>query len=87
VPFDHDPGCTGTLFEHLTRSFDHVLQRLGPHGLPLIGRADWNDCLNLNCFSKTPDESFQTTSNDGGRIADLSAGSVTFHITFERLQY
>ena len=35
----------------------------GPHGLPLIGRADWNDCLNLNCFSLTPGESFQTCSN------------------------
>ena len=52
-----------TLFEHLKRSFDHVLNNLGPHGLPLIGRADWNDCLNLNCFSETPDESFQTTGN------------------------
>ncbi|MCR5564968.1 MAG: hypothetical protein K6F59_04185 [Gammaproteobacteria bacterium] len=39
------------------------LQNKGPHGLPLIGRADWNDCLNLNCFSKTPGESFQTVSN------------------------
>jgi cellobiose phosphorylase len=61
VPFDHDVDRSGTLFEHLTRSFDHVIERLGPHGLPLIGRADWNDCLNLNCFSTTPDESFQTT--------------------------
>jgi cellobiose phosphorylase len=29
----------------------------------LIGRADWNDCLNLNCFSNDPNESFQTTEN------------------------
>jgi cellobiose phosphorylase len=43
--------------------FDHVINNLGPHGLPLIGRADWNDCLNLNCFSNDPNESFQTTEN------------------------
>lgn len=30
-----------------------------------IGRADWNDCLNLNCFSWDPNESFQTTENKG----------------------
>ena len=52
-----------TLFEHLKVSFDHVLNNLGPHKLPLIGRADWNDCLNLNCFSHDPNESFQTTEN------------------------
>ena len=45
----------------------------GPHGLPLIGRADWNDCLNLNCFSDNPDESFQTTENksDGSQAESL----------------
>ncbi len=42
----------------------------GPHGLPLIGRADWNDCLNLNCFSETPGESFQTTANQEGGVAE-----------------
>jgi cellobiose phosphorylase len=70
VPFDNDPATAVPLFEHLTRSFDHVLNNLGPHGLPLIGRADWNDCLNLNCFSETPDESFQTTGNRQGRTAE-----------------
>jgi cellobiose phosphorylase len=70
VPFDNDPKKTGTLFEHLRRSFQHVLDNVGPHGLPLIGRADWNDCLNLNCFSETPDESFQTTENRAGRTAE-----------------
>jgi cellobiose phosphorylase len=58
------------LLEHCARSFRHVLDNLGPHGLPLIGRADWNDCLNLNCFSTTPDESFQTTANREGRTAE-----------------
>jgi len=70
VPFDNDASNKATLFEHLKRSFDHVLANLGPHGLPLIGRADWNDCLNLNCFSETPDESFQTTGNRKGRTAE-----------------
>lgn len=63
VPFDNDPSVARKLFDHLTASFDHVLSNLGPHGLPLSGRADWNDCLNLNCFSNDPDESFQTTEN------------------------
>ena len=63
VPFDNDMSVAKTLFDHLTVSFDHVLNNLGPHGLPLIGRADWNDCLNLNCFSNDPNESFQTTEN------------------------
>ena len=70
VPFDNDPKTATSLFEHLKRSFHHVLNNLGPHGLPLIGRADWNDCLNLNCFSETPDESFQTTGNRTGRTAE-----------------
>ncbi|MBI4916809.1 MAG: glycosyl transferase [Acidobacteria bacterium] len=70
VPFDNDPAAAASLFEHLRRSFAHVLANLGPHGLPLIGRADWNDCLNLNCFSAEPDESFQTTGNRAGRIAE-----------------
>ena len=63
VPFDNKPGTEVSLLEHLKISFRHVTDNLGPHGLPLIGRADWNDCLNLNCFSDNPDESFQTTEN------------------------
>lgn len=63
VPFDNDMSVARSLFDHLTVSFDHVINHLGPHGLPLIGRADWNDCLNLNCFSNDPNESFQTTEN------------------------
>ena len=73
VPFDNQPGSEKTLLEHLQVSFDHVTNNLGPHGLPLIGRADWNDCLNLNCFSDNPDESFQTTENktEGSRAESL----------------
>jgi cellobiose phosphorylase len=70
VPFDNDASAAASLFEHLKRSFHHVLANRGPHGLPLIGRADWNDCLNLNCFSETPDEPFQTTGNRTGRTAE-----------------
>jgi cellobiose phosphorylase len=70
VPFDNDPNNVASLLEHLKRSFDHVEHNLGPHGLPLIGRADWNDCLNLNCFSEDPNESFQTTGNRTGRTAE-----------------
>jgi cellobiose phosphorylase len=62
VPFDNDKHLAAPLMDHLRRSFSYTLNNLGPHGLPLIGHADWNDCLNLNCFSDEPDESFQTTS-------------------------
>ncbi len=70
VPYDNQPGSETTLFEHLQHSIQYTLDRLGPHGLPLIGRADWNDCLNLNCFSETPGESFQTTTNQEGKVAE-----------------
>ncbi|MCB0731219.1 MAG: glycosyl transferase [Ignavibacteriae bacterium] len=70
VPFDNDVTKSASLFEHLKRSFYHVVNNLGPHKLPLIGRADWNDCLNLNCFSKNPDESFQTTENKKDGVAE-----------------
>ena len=63
VPYDNQAGTEPPLYEHLQRAIGYTLERLGPHGLPLIGRADWNDCLNLNCFSETPGESFQTTEN------------------------
>lgn len=80
VPFDNDPSKAASLFEHLKRSFYHVVNNLGPHGLPLIGRADWNDCLNLNCFSTTPDESYQTTTSKDGRVAEsvLIAGMFVY---------
>ena len=64
------PAPRQPLYEHLQRSFHYTLDRLGPHGLPLIGRADWNDCLNLNCFSDTPGQSFQTTTNKDGKVAE-----------------
>ena len=70
VPFDNDESQAQPLMEHLRRSFHYTLDHLGPHGLPLIGRADWNDCLNLNCFSKTPGESFQTTANFESGVAE-----------------
>ncbi|MBN2103456.1 glycosyl transferase [bacterium] len=70
VPFDNNEAHKDTLFEHLRRSFMHVVNNLGPLGLPLIGRADWNDCLNLNCFSTIPGESFQTTENKEGGVAE-----------------
>ncbi len=70
VPYDSRPGSERPLLEHLHRSVQYTLDRLGPHGLPLIGRADWNDCLNLNCFSDEPGESFQTTENREGGVAE-----------------
>jgi cellobiose phosphorylase len=70
VPYNNIPGSETPLGEHLQRSLRYTLERLGPHGLPLIGHADWNDCLNLNTFSSTPGESFQTAVSRDGRTAE-----------------
>jgi cellobiose phosphorylase len=70
VPYNNQPGSETPLYEHLKRSLDYTLDRLGPHQLPLIGRADWNDCLNLNTFSEEPGESFQTTTSKDGKVAE-----------------
>ncbi|WP_119069554.1 GH36-type glycosyl hydrolase domain-containing protein [Aggregatilinea lenta] len=70
VPYENRPGTEQPFYEHLQRCVQYTLDRLGPHGLPLIGRADWNDCLNLNTFSDTPGESFQTTTNKDGAVAE-----------------
>ena len=72
TPFNNQPGTEVPLLEHLRRSIAFTVKHRGPHGLPLIGRADWNDCLNLNCFSLTPGESFQTCSNfDNGKAESV----------------
>jgi cellobiose phosphorylase len=70
VPFENKEGTEAPLYEHLKRSMQYTLDRLGSHDLPLIGRADWNDCLNLNTFSDEPGESFQTTTNKDGKVAE-----------------
>ena len=70
VTFDCAPDNAAPLMEHLRRSFRFTCTHLGPHKLPLIGRADWNDCLNLNCFSAHPGESFQITGPSEGPVAE-----------------
>lgn len=82
IPFDNNPENSATMFEHLKRSFYHVVHNLGPHGLPLIGRADWNDCLNLNSFNDDPDQSFQTGKiKMDGTVAEslMIAGAFVFY--------
>ncbi len=63
VPYENRDELADTMLDHMKRAFNHVINKVGPHGLPLIGRADWNDCLNLSCFSDKPGESFQTYNN------------------------
>lgn len=70
TPYDSDASKATTFMEHLRRSFHYTMEHLGPHNLPLIGRADWNDCLNLNCFSTEPGESFQTFGPSEGPNAE-----------------
>lgn len=63
-------GSRDSLLHHLETSIAYTLNNRGPHGLPLIGHADWNDCLNLNCFSTEPNESFQVTGDIAGSKAE-----------------
>ena len=63
VPYDNDESKAKTMMDHLEKSFFHVVENVGPHGLPLAMRADWNDCINLSCFSDEPGESFQTSTS------------------------
>lgn len=63
VPYENKEELADTMLDHCKRAFNHVCTKVGPHGLPLSGRADWNDCLNLSCFSDKPGESFQTYNN------------------------
>ena len=87
VPYDNQPGSETPLLEHLQRSIQYALDRMGPHGLPLIGRADWNDCLNLNCFSDTPGESFQTTTSRDGKVAESVFIAGLFVISTREMAY
>ena len=70
VDFNNDPSLAAPMLEHLRRAFRYIAEHKGPHSLPLIGRADWNDCLNLNCFSENPGESFQITGPSEGPVAE-----------------
>lgn len=78
VVYESQPGTEQPLYEHLTHAMLYILDRIGPHGLPLIGHADWNDCLNLNCFSSTPNESFQAAADktDGKTAESVLIGGL-----------
>ncbi len=85
VPFDHESGSETPLYEHLRGALRYTLERLGPHGLPLIGRADWNDCLNLNAFSEEPGGSFQTAPQREGGVAESVFIAGLFALAAEEL--
>ena len=85
VPYENASGSETPLYEHLRRAIAYTLDRLGPHGLPLIGRADWNDCLNLNAFSEEPGESFQTGPNREGGVAESVFIAGQFVLAVEEL--
>jgi cellobiose phosphorylase len=85
VPYDNEAGSETPLYEHLGRALAYTTTRLGPHGLPLIGRADWNDCLNLNAFSEEPGESFQTVPNREGGVAESVFIAGQFALAAEEL--
>ncbi len=70
IGYADKPGSTETLLHHLETSINYTMNNRGPHDLPLIGHADWNDCLNLNCFSTEPNESFQTAGDVEGSQAE-----------------
>jgi cellobiose phosphorylase len=85
VPYDNEAGSETPLYEHLRRALGYTLDRLGPHGLPLIGRADWNDCLNLNAFLEEPGESFQTAPQREGGVAESVFIAGQFALAAEEL--
>jgi cellobiose phosphorylase len=87
VVYDNQPGSETPLYEHLQRALRYTEVRRGPHGLPLIGRADWNDCLNLNCFSSEPGQSFQTTTNKDGVVAESIFIAAMYVLAAEELAY
>ena len=71
IGFADVENSADTLFDHLVISIQYTMDNLGPNKLPLIGHADWNDCLNLNCFSTEPGESFQLAGHiENDRIAE-----------------
>ena len=70
VGYADKPGSKETILHHLETSIAYTMKQRGPHKLPLIGHADWNDCLNLNCFSTEPNESFQCAGDVKGSIAE-----------------
>ncbi len=84
IPYENERGTEQPLLNHLKCSLQYIHERLGPHGLPLIGRADWNDCLNLNCFSEIPGQSFQTIKNKEGKIAESIFIASLFILTLKQ---
>ena len=85
VPYENQPGTESQLLDHLERCIQYTMDNIGPHGLPLIGRADWNDCLNLNTFSDQPGESFQTTTNRDGKVAESIVVAALFTMAAKEL--
>ena len=86
ITYESQPGTEQPLSEHLDRAMQHILDRLGPHGLPLIGRADWNDCLNLNIFSDEPGESFQVAPlKKDGTVAESVFIAVLFVLAAQEM--
>ena len=87
VVYENQPGTEEKLLDHLKRSLLYTQKRLGPHELPLIGRADWNDCLNLNCFSEEPGQSFQTITNKDGKVAEsIFIAALFVHVAKELVE-
>ncbi len=81
VGFNSNETVTASLFEHLKLAFYHVVNNRGPHGLPLIGKADWNDCINLNSMSQEPGEMFQSMRGTDGKTAEslMIAGQFIYY--------
>jgi cellobiose phosphorylase len=82
-----DSEKSTTLMDHLHLSMKHVMDLRGSHGLPLIQHADWNDCLNLNCFSNSPGESFQTSGDiEGGKAESVMVAQLFVYAAGEMCQ-
>lgn len=72
-PFDNDPNDKASLWEHLITSFNYIVEHRGPHNLPLIGRADWNDCLNLLITDIKPGDTFQSDAKHAALDSEVGS--------------
>ncbi len=62
------PIESGAVYDHMKRAIEFTRKNIGKHGFPLLGFADWNDCVNL----QTGAESLFTTCLYGKALLEMN---------------
>ena len=71
MPYDNEPGTEHAALRAPAAQLPATRWTGSARtALPLIGRADWNDCLNLNCFSETPGDRSRPRPTSDGKVAE-----------------